>query len=32
MRIEAMFKLYPWEWLVHEEFAAPLLDNLERAT
>ena len=30
MRIEAMFKLYPWEWLVHEEFAVPLLDNLER--
>ncbi|MDQ1230452.1 hypothetical protein QE379_001878 [Sphingomonas sp. SORGH_AS 879] len=21
MRIEALFKLYPWEWLIHEEFA-----------
>ena len=30
LRIEALFKLYPWEWLVHEEFAGPLLDNLER--
>ena len=30
MRIEAMFKLYPWEWLVREEFAVPLLHNLER--
>ncbi|WP_294280325.1 glutathionylspermidine synthase family protein [uncultured Sphingomonas sp.] len=30
MRIEAMFKLYPWEWLVQEEFAVPLLHNLER--
>ncbi|WP_394663148.1 glutathionylspermidine synthase family protein [uncultured Sphingomonas sp.] len=31
MRIEAMFKLYPWEWLVQEEFAVPLLHNLERS-
>lgn len=30
IRIEAMFKLYPWEWLVREEFATPLLHNLER--
>lgn len=29
-RIEALFKLYPWEWLVQEAFAAPLLDNLAR--
>ncbi|MET3438882.1 glutathionylspermidine synthase family protein [Sphingomonas sp. 1185] len=30
MRIEALFKLYPWEWLVHEDFAPHLLDNLAR--
>lgn len=30
IRIEALFKLYPWEWLVHEGFAPHLLDNLAR--
>ncbi|WP_294390392.1 glutathionylspermidine synthase family protein [uncultured Sphingomonas sp.] len=24
------FKLYPWEWMVHEEFGAQLLKTLER--
>lgn len=26
--IAAVFKLYPWEWLAHEEFADALLDTL----
>ena len=28
-RIEALFKLYPWEWLTAEAFAAPLLESLD---
>jgi len=27
--IAALFKLYPWEWLVNEAFAEPLLASLE---
>ena len=26
-RIHSMYKLYPWEWLVHEEFGPYLLDT-----
>lgn len=29
-RIEALFKLYPWEWIVGEEFGAPLLSGAAR--
>lgn len=28
--ITQMFKLYPWEWLVHEEFASALVESFER--
>lgn len=28
--IEALFKLYPWEWLVGEAFGAPLLSGVTR--
>jgi glutathionylspermidine synthase len=27
-RVEAIFKLYPWEWLVNEAFAPQLLESL----
>ena len=27
--IEALFKLYPWEWLTAEAFAVPLLESLD---
>ncbi len=26
--IRTAFKLYPWEWLVHEDFARPMLDRM----
>jgi glutathionylspermidine synthase len=28
--IESVFKLYPWEWLVHEEFGQHLLPSYDR--
>jgi glutathionylspermidine synthase len=28
--IDAIFKLYPWEWLTNETFAGPLLESLDR--
>lgn len=28
--VEALFKLYPWEWLVNEAFARHLLESLDR--
>jgi glutathionylspermidine synthase len=28
--IKSVFKLYPWEWMVDEEFGSQLLDNLGR--
>jgi glutathionylspermidine synthase len=31
-RIEGAFKLYPWEWLVNEAFAAQLLESLDDGT
>ncbi|MCU6454179.1 glutathionylspermidine synthase family protein [Sphingomonas sp. A2-49] len=30
--IAAIFKLYPWEWMANEAFAAPLLDSLAAGT
>lgn len=27
-RVEAVYKLYPWEWLVNEQFAPQLLESL----
>jgi glutathionylspermidine synthase len=29
-RIGALFKLYPWEWLITEEFGAPLLSGVTK--
>jgi glutathionylspermidine synthase len=29
--IEVLFKLYPWEWLVNEQFGAPLAQSLAAA-
>jgi glutathionylspermidine synthase len=31
-RVQSIFKLYPWEWLVDEEFAAPLFQTLEEGS
>jgi glutathionylspermidine synthase len=28
--IESLFKLYPWEWLLHEEFGAHALETMDR--
>lgn len=28
--IEALFKLYPWEWLLNEQFAPQLIESLDR--
>src|SRR3990167_917353 len=27
--IQSLFKLYPWEWLVNEDFGSPLLDAVD---
>lgn len=29
-RIASIFKLYPWEWMVHEAFGQRMLESLER--
>ncbi len=31
-RIEAIFKLYPWEWMIREEFAPQLVESLKDAS
>ena len=28
VRVRACFKLYPWEWMLHEEFSAPMLERM----
>lgn len=29
--IHAIFKLYPWEWMVHEEFAVHIVNDINKA-
>jgi glutathionylspermidine synthase len=26
--VRSVFKLYPWEWMLHEEFSAPMLERM----
>ncbi|MCY4780433.1 glutathionylspermidine synthase family protein [Sphingobacterium sp. UT-1RO-CII-1] len=29
--IQAIFKLYPWEWMIHEEFAVHIVNDINKA-